>query len=132
MCDVVYFLTDEGAATEVMTYSIFVRSSRYLDDRRLPTAMVQADRRRVSTCDGGRGARPTNQASHIYGEHEIGYLCTKSIVAGGEPVTAIFAGSDAVAQGVYHALGEAGLRVPEDVSVAGFNDVRRAHSCTRV
>jgi DNA-binding LacI/PurR family transcriptional regulator len=38
-------------------------------------------------------------------------------------VTAIFAGGDPAVQGVYKALHDCGLRVPEDVSVAGFNDV---------
>lgn len=54
--------------------------------------------------------------------HELGYLGTKSILSRGEPVTAIFAGSDEVAGGVYMALREAGLSVPGDISVVGFND----------
>ncbi|MBJ3785041.1 LacI family DNA-binding transcriptional regulator [Devosia sediminis] len=36
--------------------------------------------------------------------------------------TAVFAGADVIAAGFYLALGEAGLRVPEDVSVIGFDD----------
>jgi DNA-binding LacI/PurR family transcriptional regulator len=36
--------------------------------------------------------------------------------------TAVFALSDAIACGVYAACRELGLRVPEDVSVAGFDD----------
>jgi LacI family transcriptional regulator len=35
---------------------------------------------------------------------------------------AVFTGDDQVASGVLHALQEAGKRVPEDVSVVGFND----------
>jgi DNA-binding LacI/PurR family transcriptional regulator len=57
---------------------------------------------------------------------EIGYLATKSIFAGGEAVTAIFAAGDLVAEGVYEALRDRGLRVPEDISVAGFNDIEGA------
>jgi DNA-binding LacI/PurR family transcriptional regulator len=56
----------------------------------------------------------------------IGFLSTKSILKSGSPVTAIFAGEDTAARGVYKALQEAGLRVPEDVSVAGFNDIPEA------
>jgi DNA-binding LacI/PurR family transcriptional regulator len=54
---------------------------------------------------------------------EIGYLGTKSILAQGRPVTAIFAGSDAIALGVYEALSDSGLSVPDDISVAGLDDI---------
>jgi len=37
-------------------------------------------------------------------------------------VTAVFCGNDEIAMGVIKGLGDAGLRVPEDVSVAGFDD----------
>ena len=40
-----------------------------------------------------------------------------------EPPTGIFAASDEQALGVYEAARRHGLRVPEDVSVVGFNDV---------
>lgn len=55
-------------------------------------------------------------------EMEIGYLGTKYLLSTGEPVTAIFAGNDATACGVYKGLRERGLRIPEDISVAGCND----------
>ena len=53
---------------------------------------------------------------------EVGYLGTKSLLARGEPVTAIFAGNDSTAHGVYRALRDSGLRIPEDVSVVGCDD----------
>lgn len=37
--------------------------------------------------------------------------------------TAIFAGTDQTASGVYEAAAERGLRIPEDLSVVGFDDV---------
>lgn len=36
--------------------------------------------------------------------------------------TAIFVGNDSMAIGAYRAIAEKGLRVPEDISVVGFND----------
>jgi DNA-binding LacI/PurR family transcriptional regulator len=53
---------------------------------------------------------------------EVGYLATKSLVARGERVTAIFAGNDATAHGVYKGLRDCGLRIPDDISVAGCDD----------
>jgi DNA-binding LacI/PurR family transcriptional regulator len=53
---------------------------------------------------------------------EVGYIATKSLVARGERVTAIFAGNDATAHGVYKGLRDCGLRIPDDISVAGCDD----------
>ncbi len=55
-------------------------------------------------------------------ETEIGYLGTKSLLARDEPVTAILAGNDPTAHGVYKALRDRGLKVPDDISVIGCDD----------
>ncbi len=55
-------------------------------------------------------------------DHQLGYLATRWILSRHEPVTAIFAGSDQIARGVYEALRQAGVRIPDEISVAGFND----------
>ncbi|WP_204162428.1 LacI family DNA-binding transcriptional regulator [Rathayibacter sp. VKM Ac-2754] len=43
-----------------------------------------------------------------------------------DPPTAFFACSDVMALGVYEAADDAGLRIPEDLSVIGFDDVQEA------
>lgn len=53
---------------------------------------------------------------------EVGYLGAKSLLARGEPVTAILGSTDETAEGIYKALNERGLAIPGDVSVAGCND----------
>jgi DNA-binding LacI/PurR family transcriptional regulator len=55
-------------------------------------------------------------------DHQLGYLATRSILSRKEPVTAFFAGSDQIARGIYEAVRQSGLNIPDDVSVAGFND----------
>ena len=57
---------------------------------------------------------------------EIGYLATKSILKSSETITGLFAGDDAVARGAYKAIHEVGLRIPDDISVVGFNDTEAA------
>lgn len=55
-------------------------------------------------------------------DHQLGYLAMRSLLTRREPVTAVFAGSDQIARGVYDALKQAGISIPDDISVAGFND----------
>ncbi|GAB3205041.1 LacI family DNA-binding transcriptional regulator [Marinactinospora thermotolerans] len=45
-------------------------------------------------------------------------------------ITAVFVANDQMALGVLRALGEAGIRIPEEVSVAGFDDVPEAEFFT--
>ena len=52
---------------------------------------------------------------------EAGYAAARTLLARGEPFDAIFAASDLIAIGAIHALKEAGLRVPDDVAVVGFD-----------
>jgi len=60
------------------------------------------------------------------GEHgeDKAYTLTQQLLALPEMPTAIFAMSDIQAVGCISAIREAGLRVPEDISVIGFDDVQ--------
>ncbi|MFB2555424.1 LacI family DNA-binding transcriptional regulator [Herbiconiux liangxiaofengii] len=44
----------------------------------------------------------------------------------GERVSAVFAANDQMALGLMHALSDKGLRVPDDVSIVGFDDIPEA------
>jgi DNA-binding LacI/PurR family transcriptional regulator len=69
------------------------------------------------------GLQPRRVGFHSEDQTKVGYLGAKSILARGGPVTAIFGGLDPTAVGVYEALRECGKRVPEDISVTGFDDL---------
>ncbi len=57
---------------------------------------------------------------------EFGYSATTDLIRSGRDFTAIFAGDDDMGAGVMLALRENGRRVPEDVSVIGFDDAFHA------
>ena len=57
---------------------------------------------------------------------EPGYFATQRLLAGGQAFTALFCFNDISALGAIRALREAGLRVPQDVSVVGFDDIQAA------
>jgi LacI family transcriptional regulator len=57
---------------------------------------------------------------------ELGYQVTRKLLASGEPFTALFAFNDISAIGAIQALRQAGRRIPEDVSVVGFDDIQSA------
>jgi LacI family transcriptional regulator len=54
---------------------------------------------------------------------ETGYRAGREIVAMEHRPHAVFAANDMMAVGCMHALREAGLRVPQDIALAGFDDI---------
>jgi LacI family transcriptional regulator len=54
---------------------------------------------------------------------QLGYPYAKGLLARKQPFTALFAYNDLSAIGAIWAFREAGLRVPQDISVVGFDDV---------
>lgn len=63
----------------------------------------------------------------VFGESETtteigGYLGAKALLASGEEFTAVFAANDYMAAGAISALKEHGLKVPDDISVVGYDN----------
>ena len=53
---------------------------------------------------------------------ESGYLAMKEILERSNGLTAVFAGNDMMALGAYRAIYDAGLKIPEDISIIGHDD----------
>jgi LacI family transcriptional regulator, galactose operon repressor len=54
---------------------------------------------------------------------QSGFDSMQSLLASGKEMTAVFVASDNVAMGAKSALREAGLRIPDDISIMGFDDI---------
>ncbi|GAB3989668.1 LacI family DNA-binding transcriptional regulator [Actinoallomurus acanthiterrae] len=56
-------------------------------------------------------------------QHEGAFRATRDLLTLEDPPTAVFAGNDEQAMGAYEAARQADLRVPDDLSVVGFDDL---------
>ena len=111
-----------------------VRHLHELGHRRIATITGMIDSR--PGADRLRGYRAAVQSLGLayrddyvaYGDFyaESGRELTERLLALPEPPTAIFAASDLMAIGAVRAAAEAGLRVPADLSVVGFDDIQLA------
>jgi LacI family transcriptional regulator len=77
---------------------------------------------RAALEEAGIASDPALEAPGDFSE-SAGFRATTELLAGTPRPTAIFAANDSMAIGALSALREAGLRVPDDVAVAGFDDI---------
>jgi len=72
------------------------------------------------------GSTPTLVLTNQLQQFDQGYHNTKQLFQQNPHLTAIFALTDVLAVGALRAASELGLRVPEDLSVIGFDDISLA------
>jgi len=89
--------------------------------RGIPTTMPQTVRAEGYRQAMARRGLAADVVASTYSE-EGGYTAARELLSRPVRPTAIFAGADVAAIGVLNAAAEAGLRVPEDISVAGYDD----------
>lgn len=73
-----------------------------------------------------RGIAPQEQGPYLNGRYSFksGYEAMDQLLSNGIKVTAVFAMADVMAIGVISAIYDYGLRVPEDISVVGFDGIQ--------
>ncbi len=69
-----------------------------------------------------------NDLIDLHGPHSFqgGYEMAGKLLSQHRGVTAVFAANDVIALGVIRAIHEAGLRIPNDISLVGFDDIEFA------
>jgi LacI family transcriptional regulator len=76
----------------------------------------------AALCEAGRGGEPALNVRGDFTE-DGGWRGARALMALHEPPSVIFAANDAMAVGTLSALREAGLSVPGDMAVVGFDDI---------
>ena len=79
---------------------------------------------RIAMLENGLPLDPSLQPSPVSGNPRKGYVQMQKLIALPDPPTAVFAVSDRAAFGAMEAIKDAGLVCPDDISVAGIDDVR--------
>ncbi len=115
------FTDDVRGSAEITRYLLAQghRNIWYIGNQRLPWFARCARGYRQAMKEADLEPRFSEIGSE---DRELGYLAVKALLASGERPTALFVGTDQAASGVYQALQESGIRIPDDISVAGFND----------
>lgn len=98
------------------------RTIAFLGDNRLPEGQARYEGYRQAlagsglTCDSRLQVIPADQAPDLHAE-------LASLLRTAPGIDAIFASGDVIAMNAVLALGQLGRRVPDDVLVAGFDDI---------
>lgn len=83
---------------------------------------LRLDGFRAAMAEAGLSAPPSHEAVGDY-SIQSGRRCCRAIFASPEPPTALFVANDEMAFGAIGELRDMGLRVPQDISVIGFDDL---------
>jgi DNA-binding LacI/PurR family transcriptional regulator len=76
--------------------------------------------------EAGLAADPILQVDAAESTEQAGYAAMQTLLARNAPFDAVFAASDLIAIGAMGALAARGIKVPEQVAVAGFDDIPMA------
>jgi DNA-binding LacI/PurR family transcriptional regulator len=118
-------IDNEKAAFEVCDYLLGLGHERVAMIVHAPLSYYAATARRAGyeRALRSRGILPDPALIRVADFTEAsGYAAMQSVLAERERPTAVFAGNDAIAYGAIQAVSDASLRIPDDLSIAGFDD----------
>ncbi|MGY1726783.1 LacI family DNA-binding transcriptional regulator [Geodermatophilus sp. SYSU D01062] len=113
------------AATEHLTALGHRRIAHVAGRPGLWCTRARLDGYRAALDDAGLAADPQLVVPGEF-DYASGARAAARLLELADPPTAVFAASDQMALGVYEAVRRRGLRVPDDVSVVGFDDLPQA------
>jgi LacI family transcriptional regulator len=121
-------VANRSGADQVMRYLLALGHRRIAAICGPPGWIATEDRRRGYEAALAAAGIPLDPAVQTASDFELapGAEAAASLLELPEPPTAIFAFNDAIAIGALRAARDRGLRVPEDLSVLGFDDIEHA------
>ena len=126
---------DDRAAARTAVSHLIAQGHRKIAVLGGPTTSYPSRMRRLGAQDAMEDAGLTF-ADRLYGlsnyDFESAYHAMNSLLARRAEFTALFAMSDVIAFGAIRALVSAGFRVPEDISVIGFDGITMSRYCVPV
>lgn len=118
-------ISNERSAASAMADYLVALGHRRIGYIAGPKGMKSTRERLEGFCDAleRHGCKPARDmlARGAY-TFKSGIECTRALLANPNPPTAIFASNDEMAVGAINAAQELGMKVPDDLSVAGFDD----------
>ena len=123
-------IDDRQAALDITRHLIQTgaRSLGMIANRASRSGRLREEGFRVAAAEAGLSLDPRLFVEGDLDFHSGRQLTRKLLKAGSLP-DAVFCGSDTVAAGCVREITDAGLRVPHDVAVAGFDDSVQAEMC---
>lgn len=124
-------LVDDPMGTRLSVQHLYQKGHRdiyYVQDLDTHSAIRKADGfRRAMESLGLPGASRVLRAEHGL---EEGEAFARSLMKSGKQVSALVFGEDLTAIGAMKGFQKAGLRIPQDLAIVGFNDSAYARMCT--
>ncbi|KRC79176.1 LacI family transcriptional regulator [Sphingomonas sp. Root241] len=116
---------DNRAGAQAMVRHLLANGYRHIVHIAGPEGNVDARERLQGFRDALAELAPDMPVRIIAGDfnEEAGEAAARDIIESDEPCDAVFAANDMMAIGCLHTLRQAGKSVPEDIAVAGFDDV---------
>ncbi|MDP3177378.1 MAG: substrate-binding domain-containing protein, partial [Spirochaetaceae bacterium] len=118
-------IDNESAAFEVCDYMLGLGHERLATIVHAPLSYYAATARLAGYERAllSRGLKPDASLERVADFTEAsGYAAMASLLGAGIRASAVFACNDAIAYGAIQAISDAGLRIPDDISIAGFDD----------
>lgn len=128
--DLAHIETENEAAASAMTRYLLGLGHRSIVYLSGPADNVLEHARRAGFAQAMAEAGPAVQSNELPGDFTIGAgeRAAQKLMAEARLPDAVFACNDAMAMGLIRAFAAAGIRVPQDVSVAGFDDIEFARA----